>query len=217
MKKIEKDLGELRDSYESPSLDRADLDLDPIAQFNSWFDAATAANERDVNAMCLSTVSSDGRPSARTVLLKYFDDAGFVFYTNYGSRKAIEIEGNANVTLLFHWTKLHRQVCINGRAEKIPAKQSLKYFLTRPHGSQLGAWVSQQSSVISSRAVLEHALDDIKRKYASGHVPLPSFWGGYRVVHETIEFWQGRPDRLHDRFQYQQCANHEWSIVRLAP
>lgn len=217
MNKSGKDLGELRDLYESRSLNRADLHPDPIVQFNAWFDAAMAANERDVNAMCLSTVSADSCPSARTVLLKFFDDEGFVFYTNYGSKKAREIRENPRVAMLLHWSRLHRQVCISGQAKTISAKRSLKYFLTRPRGSQLGAWVSQQSSVISSRAVLEHALDDMKRKYATGDVPLPSFWGGYCVVPETIEFWQGRPDRLHDRFEYSRSADDAWSIARLAP
>ncbi len=217
MSSINKDLSHVRDVYNGGALTSADLDADPIAQFNNWFDEASAATETEVNAMCLSTVSADGQPAARTVLLKYFDDKGFVFFTNYGSRKAQEIDENPKVALLFRWPKLHRQVCISGQAEKISTKQSLKYFFTRPRGSQLGAWVSQQSSVISSRAVLEHALDDVKRKFAAGDVPLPAFWGGYRVTHETIEFWQGRPDRLHDRLQYRRAKEGDWTIERLAP
>lgn len=217
MSDIKKDLGGFRDAYESQSLTRADLDSDPIAQFDRWFEEASVANEAEANAMCLSTVSSKGQPAARTVLLKYFDDNGFVFYTNYGSRKAQEISENPQVVLLFRWVTLHRQVCITGQAEKISTKQSLQYFLTRPRGSQLGAWVSQQSKVISTRAVLEHALDDMKRKFANSDVPLPAFWGGYRVAHETIEFWQGRRNRLHDRFQYRRGPDGAWCIERLAP
>ena len=201
----------------SRPLSRADLDPDPVAQFNTWFAEARDAGEPDVNAMCLSTVAASGQPSARTVLLKYFDDLGFVFYTNYGSRKAREIEAQPRVALLFHWTSVHRQVCITGQASRIPASQSLKYFLSRPHGSQLGAWVSEQSQVIASRAVLEHALDDVKSRFRKGKVPLPSFWGGYRVTPETIEFWQGRRNRLHDRLQYRRNGGGAWLIERLAP
>lgn len=217
MSSINKDLSNVRDVYSGRALTSSDLDSDPITQFNKWFDEATSAAETEVNAMCLSTVSADGQPAARTVLLKYFDDGGFVFFTNYGSRKAREIEGNSKVALLFRWPKLHRQVCITGQAAKITTQQSLKYFFSRPRGSQLGAWVSQQSSIISSRAVLEHALDDAKRKFAAGDVPLPSFWGGYRVTHEALEFWQGRPDRLHDRLQYRRAKEGDWTIERLAP
>ena len=217
MSNIKADLGSLREEYKSRPLTRADLDSDPIIQFNNWFGEARAAGEPDVNALCLATVSASSQPSARTVLLKYFDDNGFVFYTNYGSRKAREIDERPGVALLFHWSSLQRQVCITGRAQKIPSSQSLQYFMSRPHGSQLGAWVSEQSAVISSRAVLEHALDDIKAKFTAGKVPLPSFWGGYRVVHETIEFWQGRRNRLHDRLQYRRNESGAWLVERLSP
>jgi pyridoxamine 5'-phosphate oxidase len=167
------------------------------------------------NAMVLGT--TDGkRPSSRTVLLKAYDERGFVFFTNYESRKAREIASNGDVSLLFPWYPLERQVGILGRAERISAAESLAYFTSRPHGSRLGAWVSQQSSVVNSRKFLEMKWDEMKRKFADGEIPLPSFWGGIRVVPTEIEFWQGRENRLHDRFRYTRSGD-AWTIERLAP
>jgi pyridoxamine 5'-phosphate oxidase len=167
--------------------------------------------------MFLSTVDGDGRPSSRTVLLKSFDERGFVFYTNYDSIKAEDIANNPNVSALFFWSEAARQVKIRGTAEKISAQESLKYFLSRPRGSQIGAWVSAQSSVISSRALLEEKFQELKQKFKDKDIPLPSFWGGYRVVPDQIEFWQGRRNRLHDRFQYTKKDDGGWLIERLAP
>ncbi len=167
--------------------------------------------------MSLATATAEAAPSIRTVLLKYFDRDGLVFFTNYESHKSREIEQNPQVALLFFWVDLERQIKIVGRAEKISTAESLKYFTTRPRGSQLGAWCSQQSSVISSRQLLEMKLDELKRKFREHEVPLPSFWGGYRVVPHGFEFWQGRPNRLHDRFEYSRQQDGNWLIERLAP
>ena len=207
----------LRRSATGFALDRDDLDDDPIVQFEDWFRYACENVALDPNAVALSSVDSSMRPSSRTVLLKSFDEKGFVFYTNYESRKAAEIAENPNVSLLFFWAEPARQVKIRGRAEKIPTSESLAYFLSRPRGSQIGAWVSAQSSVISSRSLLEAKFQEIKRKFKNKDVSLPSFWGGYRVVPEEIEFWQGRRNRLHDRFQYTKQADGTWMIERLAP
>ncbi len=210
------DISDYRREYNRGGLHRDDLAPDPVSQFEKWFEQASRAGIADPNAMTLATVSPDCKPSLRTVLLKTFDQKGFVFFTNYGSQKAREIDGNPNVCLLFPWTELERQIEISGRAEKISTAESVRYFLTRPHGSQLGAWVSNQSEVITSRKILDMKLDEMKRKFGSGKVPLPDFWGGFRVVPEKVEFWQGRPNRLHDRFEYRRSENG-WDIVRLAP
>jgi pyridoxamine 5'-phosphate oxidase len=210
------DVSDLRRSATGRSLEREDLDADPIQQFEAWFRVACDSDVLDPNAMSVATVDADHRPSSRTVLLKYFDERGFVFFTNLSSNKATQIEANAEVALLFFWPSMGRQVGIRGSAEKIPAAETLRYFATRPRGSQLGAWVSAQSSVVSSRSLLELKFDEMKRKFANKEVPLPSFWGGYRVVPKEIEFWQGRPDRLHDRFLYTASADG-WEIARLAP
>jgi len=170
----------------------------------------------DPNAVTLATVDPNGAPAARTVLLKYFDRDGFVFFTNLESRKSQHIASNPRVALLFHWRELERQIEIAGAAERVSQAEAARYFLTRPRGSQLGAWVSSQSQVITSRTVLEMKLDELKRKFANREVPLPSFWGGFRVVPETIEFWQGRTNRLHDRFRYTR-GPEGWSIARLSP
>lgn len=211
------DLGALRQEYTQADLDESSVDPDPFKQFEQWFEQAVKSELLEPNAMSLSTVSSSGQPSLRTVLLKFFDAQGFVFFTNYTSRKAQELEGNAQVALLFPWYGLERQVLVEGRAEKVSTAESLKYFVSRPHGSQLGAWVSQQSRVITSRSVLELKLAELKRKFTAGEVPLPDFWGGYRVVPETLEFWQGRPNRLHDRIRYRRESSGAWFRERLAP
>ncbi len=209
------DLAGLRREYRRDGLRRSDLAPDPVDQFRRWFDQATAAELLEPNAMVLSTTNGE-RPSSRTVLLKAFDGRGFVFFTNYGSRKARDIEADAHVSLLFPWYGLERQVGILGCAERIGMAESLAYFASRPFGSRLGAWVSQQSSVIDSRRMLEMQWEAMKRRFASGEVPLPPAWGGFRVVPEEVEFWQGRENRLHDRFRY---AREEggWRIERLAP
>lgn len=207
----------LRRSATGFALDREDLDDDPVVQFEGWFKYACETVALDPNAVALSTVDGEGRPSCRTVLLKSFDENGFVFYTNYESNKARHIEVNPNVSMLFFWSDSARQVRIRGRAERMSAAETLKYFVSRPRGSQIGAWVSAQSSVISSRSLLETKFQEIKTKFKNKEVPLPSFWGGYRVVPEVFEFWQGRRNRLHDRFQYTRQNDGSWAIERLAP
>ncbi|WP_281646383.1 pyridoxamine 5'-phosphate oxidase [Parendozoicomonas sp. Alg238-R29] len=211
------DLSALREEYTRDGLNSDSLAPTPTLQFTKWFEQAQTMQIAEPNAMSLATVSADGQPSLRTVLLKYYDDKGFVFFTNYTSNKAQHIESNPNVALMFLWLGLERQIVIRGQAEKIGKAETMKYFLSRPHGSQLGAWVSHQSSVITGRKILELKMDEMKRKFQQGEVPVPSFWGGYRVKPEQIEFWQGRPSRLHDRFCYQKADNNDWNIERLAP
>jgi pyridoxamine 5'-phosphate oxidase len=211
------DVSDLRRSATGRGLEREDLDADPIVQFERWFSDACGPDRMDPNAMTLSTVNADNRPASRTVLLKYFDDRGFVFFTNLESSKASHIAANANVALLFFWRELGRQISIRGTAAKIPSAETLKYFATRPRGSQIGAWVSSQSSIISARSLLEAKFEELKQKFRDGDVPLPSFWGGYRVTPVEIEFWQGRENRLHDRFLYTRQDNDGWRIDRLAP
>lgn len=209
------DLAGLRREYRRDGLRRSDLAPDPVEQFRRWFDQATAAELLEPNAMVLSTTNGE-RPSSRTVLLKAFDSRGFVFFTNYGSRKARDIAADAHVSLLFPWYGLERQVGILGCAERIGMAESLAYFASRPFGSRLGAWVSQQSSVIDSRRMLEMQWEAMKRRFASGEVPLPPAWGGFRVVPVEVEFWQGRENRLHDRFRYVR-EKEGWRVERLAP
>ena len=210
------DLTFIRQEYEDKGLDKEDLNADPFLQFESWLEKAKE-KESIPTAMSLSTVNNNGEPTLRTVLLKLFDKNGFVFFTNYKSRKADHIEENRNVAALFNWMALERQVSINGVAEKIESKESIKYFMSRPRGSQLGAWVSDQSSVLSSRKILEMKLEEMKRKFSDREIPLPDFWGGYRIKPKTFEFWQGRPNRLHDRFKYLKQGNDSWIIDRIAP
>lgn len=210
------DIGELRRDYTQRGLDLADLNPDPFVQFELWFKQAQDADLLEPNALVLSTVSPAGAPYQRTVLLKYFDRDGFVFFTNYGSRKAQHMASNAQVSLLFPWYPLERQLAIAGTASKISAAESLRYFASRPRSSQLGAWVSQQSSIISSRQLLEMQFETMREKFLNREVPLPDFWGGYRVQPTSFEFWQGRPSRLHDRFLYSQAAG-QWAIARLSP
>lgn len=212
------DLSQFRREYLKGGLSRSSLNEDPILQFSEWFDQARKTEIADPTAMTLATVGRNGQPSQRTVLLKYFDENGFVFFTNYESRKAKEIKDNAKVSLLFVWLDLERQVMINGIASKISAVESAKYFMTRPKESQMAAWVSSQSHPLSSRQMLSQKFQEMKRKIGEGKVPLPSFWGGYRVHPVEIEFWQGRKNRLHDRFLYtKNGASGEWTIERLAP
>ena len=214
---MSKDLSQLREDYTGKSLRRKDLSRDPIDQFQAWFSQAQDLEVVEPNAMSLATVDENGQPWQRSVLLKGLDKRGFVFFTNFGSRKSQQIAGNAKVSLLFPWISIHRQVAVTGTATKIPATESLKYFITRPFGSQIGAWSSPQSSVISSRSILEAKLDEMKRKFKKGDVPLPSFWGGFRVAPETVEFWQGGQNRIHDRFLYSKSDDVGWNLNRLAP
>ena len=212
-----KDLSKLRKEYTGTSLSRRDLAANPLDQFESWFSQAQELKVVEPNAMSLSTVDENGQPWQRMVLLKAFDERGFVFFTNFSSRKAKHIETNAQVSLLFPWVAIHRQVAICGKAEKISSTESLRYFVQRPYGSQIGAWASEQSSVISSRSLLQAKLVEIKRKFKIGEVPLPSFWGGYRVTPESFEFWQGGTHRIHDRFLYSINSDESWKIDRLSP
>ena len=212
------DLTELRQEYTRAGLTREMLADNPLAQFELWIGQAQNAELLEPNAMTLATVDSSGQPSTRTVLLKRSDERGLVFFTNFESRKALHIAENARVSLLFPWLPLQRQVSINGIAERISTAESLAYFVSRPFSSRLGAWASQQSKVISSRSLLEGKLHEMKEKFRDGEVPLPSFWGGYRVKPTLWEFWQGRPSRLHDRFLYTPGdAPGSWQIERLSP
>lgn len=210
------DIANLRRDYRTRRLDPGALDPDPFRQFEHWFAEAMETQVLDPNAMSIASVAADGQPSLRTVLLKYYDASGFVFYTNLESRKSREIIANPRVALLFYWAELSRQVRITGTASRTSAAENLRYFMTRPRDSQIGAWVSAQSSVISSRSLIENKFMEMRQKFAAGEVPLPSFWGGYRVQPETVEFWQAGEHRLHDRFLYSRSGDG-WSIARLAP
>jgi len=207
----------MREEFTKAGLSRKDLASAPVQQFEKWFKQVEESGLEMPNAMTLATVSGAGQPSVRTVLLKYFDAEGFVFYTNYGSAKARDIAANSRVALLFPWLGLERQVKITGTAEKVSTATSAKYFLSRPRGSQIGAWVSNQSSPITSRQMLMSQFEEMLRKFENKEVPLPSFWGGYRVVPGSFEFWQGRQNRLHDRFVYTPDEVGGWKIERLAP
>ena len=210
------DLAEFRKEYSDRGLRREELNSDPVAQFSEWFSQATELAVHEPNAATLATVDESGMPYQRTVLLKYYDKDGFVFFTNYGSRKAKQIALNPKVSLLFPWITLERQVIIQGQAEKISTAESLRYFASRPRESQIGAWVSNQSEVITSRKFLMLKLSEIREKFHHGEIPLPSFWGGYRIAPQAIEFWQGGPARLHDRFLYRKHESN-WDIERLSP
>jgi len=207
---------QLRRDYDRDPLKESELDPDPVRQFRAWFEEARASGIPEPNAMTLGTAEKSGRVSCRTVLLKAYDDRGFVFFTNYGSRKARQIAENPQASLLFPWVALARQVEIAGPVEKISVAESLAYFMSRPFGSRLGAWVSDQSEVIPSRQILLAKFEDLKRKFANGEIPKPEGWGGFRIVPETFEFWQGGHDRLHDRFLYGKAAGG-WEISRLSP
>ena len=211
------DLSNFREEYLKGQLHRKDLAENHFEQFQTWFEQALKADIPEPNAFSLATADDQGRPSLRTVLLKYFDRTGFVFFTNYGSHKARDIEENPQVCMMLPWVMLERQIIIYGKAVKVSRAESLKYFLTRPKESQLGAWVSHQSSVISGRKLLEMKLMELKNKFSKGEIPLPSFWGGYRILPDTFEFWQGGPGRVHDRFMYKLQENGSWTIERLQP
>jgi len=228
------DLSDFRKEYLKESLRRGTLADCPLVQFDIWFKQALVSGISEPNSMSLATSTASGFPSLRTVLLKYYDERGFVFFTNYKSRKAQEMEENSEVCMMLPWVDLERQVIVYGRAEKISRAESLRYFLTRPHESQLGAWVSQQSQAVSARKLLLMKLEEIKRKFQQGKVPIPDFWGGYRIVPHHVEFWQGGAGRVHDRFMYTLNADAradaplmgsaesspqaaQWSIERLQP
>ena len=208
---------EFRQQLMAKGFSHDDLKNNPFEQFEDWYKQSIETEIYEPGAMSLSTVDADGQPWQRIVLLKLFDEKGFVFFSNYESRKAQQISVNPNVSLLFLWHSLGRQVKITGEAVKISSAESLKYFITRPRGSQLGAWASKQSQMINSRSILETMVDSMKQKYADKEVPLPPFWGGYRVIPKTFEFWQARDSRLHDRFIYQNNETGDWISERLAP
>ena len=210
------DAASLRREYKRAGLDRAEVDSDPIVQFGVWFEETLAANLHEPNAMIVATATPEGRPSVRTVLLKGYDERGFVFYTNYEGRKARELEANPACALLFYWGELERQVRIEGRASRISNDESNAYFTSRPRGSRLGAWASQQSSPVEDRSVLEERIRALETEYEGREIPRPPFWGGYRVEPDAIEFWQGRESRLHDRLVYRR-EDVAWRIERLQP
>jgi len=209
-------LARLREEYTGSGLRESDADPDPIEQFRGWFEQALAADLHEPNAMTLATATPGGSPSARMVLLKGFDERGFVFYTNYEGRKAEELEANPRAALVLYWGELRRQVRVEGGVSRLPDAESDAYFAGRPRGSQLGAWASEQSRPVSDRGVLEQRLRELEANYEGHDVPRPPFWGGYRVEPETIEFWQGRENRLHDRMVYRR-SDGQWRRERLQP
>ncbi|AMW05744.1 pyridoxamine 5'-phosphate oxidase [Gemmatimonas phototrophica] len=209
-------IADIRKEYQRHALSEHDVDDDPITQFSVWFDEAVKADVLEVNAMCLATATPDAYPSARMVLLKGVDARGFVFYTDYRSRKGQELADNPCASLCFFWPELERQVRINGAVQRVSRAESDEYFQSRPLPSRMGAWTSSQSSVLASREVLEAQLAENEQRFAGGVVPLPDHWGGFRVVPEEIEFWQGRPSRLHDRIQFRKEAGR-WAKRRLSP
>ena len=233
-------LADLRREYRLAGLRRQDLEPDPVTQFKKWFQQATGvrasgrlrefligcykrlvlvtgAEPMDMNAMTLATVDKQGRPSARIVLLKGLDERGFVFYTNYESRKGRELSENPNAALVFYWPGQERQVCVAGAVTKVSKEESESYFNSRPRGSRIGAWASKQSSVVADRRELEKRWAEHEDRFANQEVPLPPFWGGFLLRPERYEFWQGRPNRLHDRFQYSKRSDSSWVIERLSP
>ncbi|HEY1996514.1 pyridoxamine 5'-phosphate oxidase [Paraburkholderia sp.] len=210
-------LADLRKNYSLGSLDVADVDRNPIRQFDAWFAQAVEAKLPEPNTMTLATVDARGRPSARIVLIKRVDERGFVFFTNYESRKGRELADNPHASLLFYWIELERQVRVEGSVVQTSAEESDQYFYSRPLGSRIGAWASEQSQVIESRAALEAREKEISAQYGE-HPPRPPHWGGYRLIPDAIEFWQGRPSRLHDRLLYTRSADSsDWQIARLSP
>ncbi len=210
-------IADIRKEYKLHSLSENDVDKDPILQFTRWWQETIASEIDEANAMTLSTASAQGKPFARIVLLKGYDNNGFVFFTNYESKKGKEIGENPLATLLFFWKELERQVRIEGRVEKLSEKDSDAYFSSRPLESRIGAWASPQSSIIESRETLEASVQKTKQRFPGENIPRPPHWGGYIVIPEAIEFWQGRPNRLHDRILYTFIAIDNWNIQRLAP
>ncbi len=208
---------EFRREYTAGGLTRDMLDPDPLAQFEHWLQQSVQAGLEDPTAMVLATVDEAGLPWQRIVLLKGMSQGGFVFYTNYGSNKARAIANNPIVSLLFPWNELDRQVIVGGRVEKMSVAESASYFVTRPRESQIAAWASRQSRPVSARALLEKQVQVLKEKFGNGEIPLPDFWGGYRVIPERIEFWQGGEHRIHDRFLYSQATSGDWEISQLQP
>jgi pyridoxamine 5'-phosphate oxidase len=209
-------IADLRKNYTQAGLLETDVTADPFQQFKLWFEQAVAANLLEPNAMTLATVTAEGKPAARIVLLKGFDEHGFVFYTNYGSQKGVELQSCPYAALVFLWGDLERQVRIEGKVELVPIEEATAYFHSRPASSQLGAWASDQSSVIADRSILETRLQQLETEYIDREIPKPTHWGGFRVVPTEIEFWQGRPSRLHDRLRYQ-LVDGAWRLDRLAP
>lgn len=214
---MDEGIAQMRREYTQRALNKHDVHPNPVQQFQQWFDEAVRAQVPEPNAMTLSTVAPEGKPSARIVLLKGIEEASFVFFTNYQSRKGQELEANPQVALTFFWVELERQVRIEGTVHKASDERSTQYFHSRPRGSQLGAWVSSQSQKIADRSVLEQRLQEVTQKFEGQTVPKPPHWGGYVVAPQSMEFWQGRPSRLHDRILYTLQDNNHWIIERLAP
>jgi len=210
-------IADIRKDYQLQSLSEADVAESPVAQFAKWWDDAVKSEIDEVNAMTLATVNESGVPSARIVLLKGYDENGFIFFTNYNSNKGSELEKNANACLVFFWKELERQVRITGIAEKISTEDSIAYFNSRPDGSKIGAWASPQSLAVAGKAWLKETFDFYRERFKHGEIPKPPHWGGYRVKPVKVEFWQGRPSRMHDRIQYTLQADGKWGIERLAP
>ncbi len=212
------DIGNMRKQFErNPEIHLEDVPNDPFALFDEWFEVARQEVPIEPNGFVLATANAAGKLRSRTVLLKYFDENGYVFYTNYGSQKAKDIAENSYVSACFPWYGLERQIMIEGRAERVSHAESLKYFASRPRGSQIGAWVSEQSSVVSSRAMLMSKVKQLTQHFLNKDVPLPEFWGGYRICPQRFEFWQGQPSRLHDRIEYLLQEDGSWMKQRLAP
>ena len=210
-------LADLRKDYSLAGLSEKDVARDPFRQFEKWFQEAEAAKLVEPNAAVLSTATKDGRPSSRMILLKGIDGRGFVFYTNYSSRKGMELESNPHVSFMFPWVALERQVIIEGSVTKVTREESEAYFRIRPRSSQLAAWASSQSTILSGREALEDAMKAVEKKFSGVDAPLPPHWGGFRIIPETVEFWQGRRSRLHDRLRYRRLADGTWTIERVSP